>query len=709
MENNFDSVLDMFLYEANTLLEQLDGILLTAEENKEFSSDEINEIFRVMHTIKGSAAMMQFNSIMTISHKIEDLFFYIRENGGLEDKFSEDLISLVFKCTDFIKGEICNIEDEEPLTENISSYEKEIVDLLAIISGEKELPDKNEKNDKNDENDKISESCENKSSNIDTENAGYKYCVRILFDDNCGMENLRAFMIVNKLKDVLTNYMYKPEDIETNKETIKEILKDGFKVYFNDEKNLNLGIEVIKESLSVKNYTVTENIDFNSNDVKINSSESTNNTQNISTVNDNKDISNQSNNKIISNEKKSTKKTSSVVKHNKQSLISVNLSKLDVLSNLVGEIVITESMVMSNPEIKKLNLDSFTKATRQLDKLTDDLQKIVMSLRMVPVSGVFQKMKRIVRDMNRSLDKDVELVLIGDDIEVDKNIVDGIADPLMHVVRNSMDHGIESEEDRISKGKNPKGKIILSASNTGGEILITVQDDGKGLNPEYILEKAKRKNLLTKQESEYTNKEILNLVMLPGFSTNEQVTEFSGRGVGMDVVKKNIENVNGNVLIDSKVDKGTIITFKIPLTLAIVDGMQVEVGGSKFIIPIKNIQQSLNINIDDVVENTDGSEGIMIRNKCYTIVRLHDLYNIETEVKDLKEGILILIEVDEKEYGIFADKLLGEQKVVVKPIPTLLNKFNIKKQGIAGCSILGDGSISLILDVINIYDNVMED
>lgn len=703
MENNFDSVLDMFLYEANTLLEQLDGILLTAEENKEFSSDEINEIFRIMHTIKGSAAMMQFNSIMTISHKIEDLFFYIRENGGLEDRFSEDLISLVFKCTDFIKGEICNIEDEEPLTENISSYEKEIVDLLAVISGKQEL------SAKNDTNDKISKSHENNPSDMDTENVGYRYCVKIIFDDNCGMENLRAFMIVNKLKDVVTNYMYEPKDIETNKDTIKEILKDGFRVYFSDEQNLNLGIEVIKESLSVKNYTVTENIDLNNNNVKTNLNENLNNSQEITSVDSNKVIDNKNSDKLKSVKKKNAKKTNSVVKHNKQSLISVNLSKLDVLSNLVGEIVITESMVMSNPEIKKLNLDSFTKAARQLEKLTDDLQKIVMSLRMVPVSGVFQKMKRIVRDMNRSLNKDVELVLIGDDIEVDKNIVDGIADPLMHVVRNSMDHGIELEEDRISKGKNPKGKIILSASNTGGEILITVQDDGKGLDPEYILEKAKRKNLLTKPESEYTNKEILNLVMFPGFSTNEQVTEFSGRGVGMDVVKKNIENVNGNVLIDSKVDKGTVITFKIPLTLAIVDGMQVEVGDSKFIIPIKNIQQSLNINVEDVVENTDGSEGIMIRNKCYTIVRLHDLFNIQTEVKDLKEGILILIEVDDKEYGVFADRLLGEQKVVVKPIPTLLNKFCIKKQGIAGCSILGDGSISLILDVINIYENIMED
>ncbi|QSX07171.1 chemotaxis protein CheA [Sedimentibacter sp. zth1] len=678
MENNFDSVVEMFLYEANTLLEQLDEILLRVEEQQEFSTDYINEIFRIMHTIKGSAAMMQYNSIMTISHKIEDLFYYIRENGALSSNHNEDLINLVFKCTDFIKGEISKIQDEQPLTENIVGYENEIANLLDVISGKQD-------NDK-----KNPSQCSTNNEKLN--NNDKKFCIRVDFDDDCGMENLRAFMITNQLKDITTNFTFEPTDVETNKETIKDILQNGFRIFFENEAELNLGINVVKDALNVKNYIVIEQ------EVQ----------QNTEVSNEVKDNSCANKTNVPTKENKAVKSTTSI-KHNKQSLISVNLSKLDQLSNLVGEIVITESMVMSNPEIKNLNLDSFTKATRQLEKLTDDLQNIVMSLRMVPVSGVFQKMKRIVRDMNKSLGKDVELVLVGDDIEVDKNIVDGIADPLMHVVRNSMDHGIESAEERIAKGKNPKGTIILTALNTGGEILITVQDNGKGLNPDYILTKAKSKNLLTKPESEYSQKDILNLIMLPGFSTNESVTEFSGRGVGMDVVKKNIENVNGSVILDSKVDKGTTITFKIPLTLAIVDGMQIGVGDSKFIIPIKNIQQSLNINKNEIIKNTDDSESIMLRNKCYSIVRLHELYNIDTNVKDLESGILVLVEVEDKGYGIFADHLLGEQKVVVKPIPTLLNRFDIKGKGIAGCSILGDGSISLILDVVNIYENVMED
>jgi len=679
MENNFDSVLDMFLYEANTLLEQLDEILLKVEEDREFNTDCINEIFRIMHTIKGSAAMMQFNSIMTISHRIEDLFYYIRENG-LQNQFTEDLINLVFKCTDFIKSEILKIQDEKPLTENISEYEIEIKELLDIVSGKKEYIRKDNASNQSQPSTDI--------VNI-VNNSDKRYLVRVDFDDECGMENLRAFMIVNHLKDITTNFSYEPEDIETNKETIKDILQNGFKIYFEKEQDLMLGIDVIKDSLNVKNYTVIEN---ETKDESVNSNQAggSDTTTAVQSNNQTSDLSNST-------------------KHNKQSLISVNLSKLDKLANIVGEIVITESMVVSNPEIKHLNLDSFTKATRQLRKLTDELQDVVMSLRMVPVSGVFQKMKRIVRDMSKNLNKDVELVLVGDDIEVDKTIVDGIADPLMHLVRNSMDHGIEPTDERIKKGKNPKGTITLTALNTGGEILITVEDDGKGLNPDYILSKAKARNLLQKPETEYSLKEIFSFVMLPGFSTKEAVTEFSGRGVGMDVVKKNIENVGGNVILDSKIDKGTTITFKIPLTLAIVDGMQVVVGDSEFIIPIKNIQQSLNVNKKDIVKNTDGSEGIMLRNKCYPVIRLHDLYGIDTDVKELEDGILILVEAENKGYGLFADRLLGEQQVVVKPLPVLLNKFDIKNAGIAGCSILGDGSISLILDVINIYENIMED
>ena len=323
---------------------------------------------------------------------------------------------------------------------------------------------------------------------------------------------------------------------------------------------------------------------------------------------------------------------------------------------------------------------------------------------MVPISGVFQKMNRIVRDMGQKLNKDVELVLVGEDTEVDKAIVDCIGDPIMHIVRNSMDHGIEETvEERIHNGKDPKGRITLKAEHTGSEVIISITDDGKGMDPNAILSKAARNGILTKPESEYTKKEILNLTLVPGFSTNETVTEFSGRGVGMDVVKKNIEQVGGVVSISSELGEGTCTTLKIPLTMAIVDGMEIAVGNSIFTIPIHNIRQSFKISASEIIHNVDNSEVIKRMDEFYPVFRLYELYGLETDITNIEDGIIIWVESGDKSYCLFVDELLGGQQVVVKPLPTYLNDFNIKDSGIAGCTILGDGNISIILDVANLY------
>jgi len=675
MDNNFDSVLEMYLFEENTLLEQLDEILLKAEKDQAFDKDCIDEIFRIMHTIKGSSAMMQFNSIMTISHKIEDLFYYIRENG-VKHQYNERLVNLVFKFTDFIKGEIAKIEQGEQLEENLVQFETEILEFLKIISGEEIATNENQ-------DPAILEEAAltlTKEVILNETKSDKKYAIKIFFDDDCGMENLRAFFIVNQLRETGIDFTNKPENVENNREAAKEIVKDGFFVYITDKDSLDAGIRVVKESLNVKNYTVIE-LKEEKKDAIVDESS-------------------------IFKKSENAKNAEIMGKHNKQSLITVNLSKLDNLVDIVGEIVIAESMVSSNNEIKKLNLESFTKSSRQLRKLTDELQDIVMSLRMVPVSGIFQKMKRIVRDMGKELNKDVDLVLIGDETEVDKTIVDGISDPIMHLVRNAMDHGIESTVERISKGKDPKGTIELTASNTGGEIHITVEDDGKGFETERILAKAKLKGILQKPENEYTAKEIYQLLMLPGFSTNETVTEYSGRGVGLDVVKSNVEKVGGTVVLDSKQDRGTAVTFKIPLTLAIVSGMQVVVGDSELIIPIKNIQQSFKAQLKNVIQNTDGKEMIILRDKCYPIVRLHEFFDISSGTTAIEDGILILVEAGENKVCLFVDKIIGEQQVVVKPLPTLFNKYKIKDSGVSGCSILGDGSINLILDIGSLMESL---
>ena len=374
--------------------------------------------------------------------------------------------------------------------------------------------------------------------------------------------------------------------------------------------------------------------------------------------------------------------------------------------DLVGELVTSESMVVGSPELRGLKLDGFHKAARELRKLTDELQDVVMSIRMVPLSGVFQRMNRIVRDMCKKLEKDVDFITEGGDTEVDKTINEAIGDPFMHMIRNSMDHGIEQPEERLAKGKPAKGRITLAAKNIGGEIVITISDDGQGLDTGILMKKARENGLLTKPESEYTDKEIYNFIMLPGFSTNKEVTEFSGRGVGMDVVRQNLEKVGGSLSIDSKKGEGTTFTIKIPLTLAIVDGMELAVGDSVFTLAITSIKQSFKLSEEhQVITDTDGTEMIMLRGQCYPLIRLHQLFGIPTEVTDLHEGIIMQIENSDKVACIFADELLGEQQVVVKPFPKFLAKYEIKQMGISGCTILGDGSISLILDANNLLNS----
>ncbi len=674
-----ENMLDMYLFETNTLIEQLDEILLNAEKAESFTDDDINEIFRIMHTIKGSSAMMQFSSLMNIAHRIEDLFFFIRENG-IPEKHRLALFDLMFRSNDKLKSQISKIENDEPLNDNIDDFIQEVNTFLEIFKGDIE----------NQESDSESSSLPVSNENNDTQNQSdsNKHSITIFFDEGSGMENLRAFMLITSIKECYSDFSYYPENVETDSSTSEYISEHGFKISFSNDKSLDDAIAIIKSSLNIRTYEVSEIAEDKTEDIKEEKAAvpSVNNTANTSKQKVNTNTNNES-------------------AHKKQSLISVNLSKLDKLMDIVGEIVITESMVTSSPELQDIKLDNFTKSARQLRKLTDELQDTVMSIRMVPVSGAFQKMNRIVRDMGQSLGKNAKLTIIGADTEVDKTIVDSIGDPIMHMVRNSMDHGLESSEsERTALGKDPQGEITLMAEHTGSEVLISISDDGKGINTEKVLSKAKENQLLVKPENEYTKKEILQLLLLPGFSTKDQVTEYSGRGVGMDVVKKNIEKVGGVVTISSEEGQGTCTTFKIPLTLAIVDGMEVSVGSSIFTIPIMNIRQSFKVSPEEIVYDVD--RGAMIRkmDNYYPIIRIHELYQLETNITDITDGIMIWVESGDKSYCLFVDELKGEQQVVVKPLPSYLNQFNIKNSGIAGCTILGDGNISIILDISNLYD-----
>lgn len=708
MNSEMEGMLDTYLFETNGLLDRLDEMLVDDEKKGDFSTDDINEIFRIMHTIKGSSAMMEFNSLSVIAHRIEDLFFFIRDKGidFLGDQDKKDLFELMFKSEDYLRGEVEKVENGQPLDENIDHFQKVVDDFLARLKKDETQAEGGAPAAANATDSSAPAPAADAKADVElpTDDSATVF-IHILLEDGVGMENLRAFMIVNALKENGIVFNYYPKDMDTNAEEAKTIISKGFFLAFESLDQANTAEELLKSQPHIKNFEV---IDAPKQEPP-------------KPVEAPKPA--EASKAAAPEEKKAAPKAAPAAKQPaaapvsngpvKQSLISVNLQKLDALNDLVGEIVITESMVTSSPALKELDqesLDKFMKSARQLRKLTDDLQDISMSLRMVSISGVFQKMNRIVRDMKTKLNKDVRLTIIGEDTEVDKTIVDSISDPIMHIVRNSMDHGIEAtKEERIAAGKDPQGEIVLSATHTSSEVVISVKDDGYGMDPEKLLDKAEEKGILTKPREAYSKREALGLIMVPGFSTNKQVTEYSGRGVGMDVVRKNVESVGGIISIESEVGEGTTITMKIPLTLAIVDGMKISVGDSVFTIPISNIRQTFKIKDDsDIIRDESGNQMVEQMGEFYPIVRLDRFYNIKGNYEDMKDGILVWVEASDKQCCLYADDLIGSQQVVVKPMPSYLANFNLKEYGINGCTILGDGTISVILDVLGIYNAAIE-
>ncbi|WRS26338.1 chemotaxis protein CheA [Oscillospiraceae bacterium MB08-C2-2] len=798
-----DSMLEMFLFEMSSLLEQLDEILLNSEKSQQLSTDDVNEIFRIMHTIKGSSAMMEFSIIATVTHRLEDTFYYIRENG-IDHALFTHLFDLMLDASDFLRSQLEAIQNGNALAEGndeliarVESFMNELrgeapaqpaaapqapvpdlfADVPAATPAQPDSPPKYHlhvlfEEDCGMENlrafmlvnalaqrgsilctepsdiernpasanvilasgfeivmatdmpqavleQMVSQfvhvasveispmSAESFQCHMNAQSAkegGSLYHVEVLFEDDCGMENLRAFMLVNSLRSNSRVLSFNPPDIESNPGTATVIMQNGFSLELEsllDQADLQAAVQ---KALHVKSARVT----------LISPAKTAVAAQPAATQAEAP--------KPASSTPVPAKAAVSAPaapaweapaanhtnKPVKQNLITVNLEKLDALMDIMSELVITESMVTRSPDLNGLALDNFNKSARQLRKLTDELQDMVMSIRMIPISATFQKMQRIVRDMSRSLGKDVNLTTMGEETDIDKTIIDGVADPIMHLVRNCMDHGIETPEERVAAGKNAKGNITLSAQNTGGEILITVSDDGKGLDTEKLLKKAKSAGLLTKPEKEYTEREIFNMLTLPGFSTKEQVTEYSGRGVGMDVVKKNVEKIGGHLTIESKKGYGTTVFLKIPLTLAIVDGMDITVGDGIYTLQITSINESFKAKKEQVIHDTSGNEMIMLRNNVYPIIRLNELYSVPDAITDIEEGLLIWVSDSDKSVCLFVDKLIGEQQIVVKPLPVYLNRYEVKSRGIAGCTILGDGSISLILDVGNIIDTVME-
>ncbi|MBQ6675479.1 MAG: chemotaxis protein CheA [Ruminococcus sp.] len=788
-EAGMEAMLDTFVFETSSLLEELDDILMRTE-NDELTPDDIAEIFRVMHTIKGSAAMMGLQNMSKLAHSVEDLFYIIREDNSVAyDKPA--MYELLFAASDDLKNEIDVIQDDSAELTDFTELMEKIRAFAAVMKGE----DTAASAGGNDGGFDLSVVFpDDEPSEVVT--------AKVTFDAECMMPTIRGLILVRGLGDIAEVCGTYPPDLNDDKSG-DEILKNGLFIKFVTDdtgavlENLKNGLNVVNAEIVTKPAAgasgggaaasipegvfaddepedmVTVKVTFDDEcmmpcirgmilvrglgdiaevcgtfppDLNDDSAGdkilkdglfikliTDNNSAVLESLKQGLNVVDAA---VVTKPDKSAAPAAPAPKpaapaaapkaeakpadkkppapkkpagggDKGSSIISVKLEKLDKLLDLVAEIVITESTVISNPDLKNVttNLDRFQKSARDLKKLTDELQDVVMSIRMVPVSNAFSKMTRVVRDMNKTLGKGVNLVFEGEETEVDKSIVDILNDPLMHIVRNAVDHGIEPPDERAASGKTEPPTVTLSAGYDSGEVVIACRDNGAGMDREKLLAKGRKNGILTKPESEYTDREAFGLIMAAGFSTNEVVTEYSGRGVGMDVVRKNIESVGGKLYVDSKLGEGSTFTIKIPLSLSIIDVMGIDVAGYNFSVPKSSIVELFRATPDMLLEN---DTLIMRRGMCLPIYRFSHVFDVVGENKPLTDGVILLCDVGGKKACFFTDRLIADQQVVVKPFSTLLSQYKLKEQGLSGCSVLGDGSITTILDMKEIIDTLEE-
>lgn len=658
-----------YLSESYDHLEESESNILTIEENTH-DLEPINAIFRSIHSIKGSAGFLGLADMQKVSHELEALLDKARKG---EITITQEIIDICLNSIDVLRKlrENLAIKVDKVLgkvADSNSSHKEQPINIQPTIDKILSILNKEA-----DQKDTVEEQCEidmlvDESTQADTsqtgkleENSEDDYIGKILVDDGEITQEQLDKALKNKSRKI--GEIFVDEGL-TTADKIEEALKEQKKQFLGEilvEKGEITDSE-LEDALTEQKKKVGEVL-----------------VQDGATSPDS----------INSALQQQTSLRSRTVK--------VDTNKLDNLFNMVGELVIANSLISG--EMESINNNGSSKNLSQLNKVTKDIQDQVMSMRMVSLKQTFQKMSRLVRDVSLRAGKKVKLQISGEETELDKNVIEEIADPLVHILRNSVDHGIEPENERVAKGKPREGIVRLSAFHRGGNIVIEIEDDGKGLQKDKILKKAIEKGLINDQ-SGLSDNQIYHLIFTPGFTTAENITNISGRGVGMDVVKRNIENLRGKVEVTSHEGKGTLFTIKLPLTLAIIDGIVVKVGNATYIIPTISIEESIRPKREEINTIKNKGEVINMRGNLFPLVRLHKLYNINTTKTNPWDAIVIVVESEEGRFSILVDELLGQQQVVIK---NLGERFkNVK--GISGGAILGDGKVGLILDVSGIRE-----
>ncbi|KAF2956486.1 chemotaxis protein CheA [Marinitoga sp. 38H-ov] len=665
-----DIYLNVFIEEANENLQRLNEELLELENNPD-DLEKVNEIFRVMHTFKGMAGTMGFDKIAKLSHKMENILDRIRKG---ETHVDSNLVDLLFKTLDALTESIADISnggkgDISSLDQLISVLENTKKEQTEIESKEStKVEEKQDSSDKLSHLDDITrESLKNLYNAAKEKNMNF-YLITIKFDKNVQLKAARAFMVLHKINDLGGEVVYtnpSSQEIEDEKFDLEFDLGVIISVTAEKLRESILGISEI-ESVAINEF---ENIDF---EKPVNTAPSS-----------------KEENKIAGSEKQENSNT-----HKKIQLqsVRVDIEKLDQLMNLMAELVISRSRITET--LRKYEIKDVDESLANLSRITLDLQNIVMKIRMIPIAFVFNRFPRVVRDTAKKLNKEVNLIIEGEDTELDRTVVDEIGDPLIHLIRNSIDHGIEPVEDRIKKGKPKIGTIKLSAWHEGDGVVISVEDDGKGLDRDIIANKAIEKGLVDpSMVSSMSDEEVFSFIFLPGFSTKKQATDLSGRGVGMDVVKTVVESLNGTVSISSKKDIGTKIIIRLPLTLSIIQVLLVTVDNYVYAIPLANIDTTQKITDGDI-QIVQGNEVFVLRGEVIPLIRLRELFNMPKNENENSEKVVI-VKTANKKIGVVVDSLLGQDDIVIKSLGKYLN--SVKE--FSGGSILGDGRIALILDV----------
>lgn len=686
--------LEIFIDESNEHLQSLSDQLMILEKEPE-NSDTINEIFRAAHSLKGMAGTMGYKRMQNLTHDMENVFSEVR-NGNI--KVTSDMCDVLFQCLDALENYVSNIQNTQD--EGTDDNEPIIKALNSFIGGN------NEESKETQPQTAASAVTAGEGTSelafadfeMNAVNEALKkglgvYEIDVTVDENCILKAARAFLVFKNLEGHCDVIKSEPstQDIEDEKFDKKFTIVVVSKESMEDISGIIRNVSEIK-SAEAKAITTP----FPESEETESKEEAKTEQTEVPEATSSKEAKKEETKKpsMLTQAKKAAAANSKAVSHT----VRVDIDKLDVLMNLVSELIIAKnglvSASISDDGETASNNQKFTEQIEYLERVTTNLHESVMKVRMMPIEGVISKFPRMIRDLNKKLNKKMELYITGEETELDRTVLDEIGDPIMHLLRNSADHGLESAEVRAERGKPEVGSIYLNAFQEGNNVVIEVADDGNGIDVEKVKSKAVEKGTLTQEQADVlTEKEAIDLLFKPSFSTSDKITDVSGRGVGLDVVKSKIEALGGDVEVKTKYGEGSTFSIRLPLTLAIIQALMVKLGDEKYAISLGSIETIEDVPVGDI-KYVHAKEVINLRGSVIPLIRLRDILDVPGEAEETDTIIVVIVRKGDKLAGLVVDSLIGQMEIVIK---SLGKYININRM-ISGATILGDGSVALIID-----------